>query len=109
MKIASLIAALTLATSLAGAPAFAKTTLSKGQKLCEAAAKAAQPAPKSVRADSDQTRANDATITVTLRVKNADDTSSKLTCKVDRETGGVVGAGLVAVGGGVRRGISDQA
>ena len=68
------------------APAIAKTSITKSHAVCEAAAKAQAPAPKSVRTDKDETRANNDTITVTLRVKNADDTSAKLLCTVDRET-----------------------
>lgn len=70
----------------AAAPAVAKTTLNKSHQLCEAAAKAQEPAPKTVRADKDQTRFTDAVVTVTLKVKNADDSSTVVKCTVDRET-----------------------
>lgn len=85
MKTTSLIAGLLLAAAFAAAPAVAKTSLTKGKQICETAAKSQEPAPKSVRVDNDQTRATDATIVYTLRVKNADDSSAKLTCTVDRE------------------------
>jgi hypothetical protein len=85
MKTSSLIVGLLLGTAIAAAPADAKTTLSKGKKICEAAVKGQDPAPKSVRTDNDQTRVSDASLIYTLRVKNADDSSSKLTCTVDRE------------------------
>ena len=86
MKKSSLIALLVAGVAIAAAPAVAKTSLTKGKQLCEAAAKAATPAPKSVRTDNDATKVSDATLTYTLNVKNADDSSGKVTCKVDRET-----------------------
>lgn len=86
MKTSSLVAALILGAAFAAAPAVAKTSITKGKQLCEAAAKAQTPAPKSVRTDSDATRVSDASLVYTLRVKNADDSSAKLSCTVDRET-----------------------
>jgi hypothetical protein len=86
MKIKSLPVLLAAALLMAAPPAFAKIALSKGEKLCETAAKAQTPAPQSVRADSDQTLANDQTATYLLRVKQADGTSAKLSCTVNRET-----------------------
>jgi flagellar basal body-associated protein FliL len=89
MKKSSLILILAVAaTALTAAPALAKTSLSKGKQLCEAAAKAQTPAPKSVRTENDATRVSDATLTFTLRVKAADDSQGIVTCKVDRETNG---------------------
>lgn len=87
MKKSSLIAILAVAaTAVTAGPALAKTSLSKGKQICEAAAKAQTPAPKSVRTDSDATRVSDSTLTYTLRVKAADDTQSVLLCTVDRQT-----------------------
>ncbi len=86
MKKSSLIALLVAGAAIAAAPAIAKTSLTKGKQLCEAAAKASTPAPKSVRTDADATKVSDTTLTYTLNVRNADDSSGKLTCKVDRET-----------------------
>ncbi len=86
MKKSSLIALLVAGAAIAAAPAIAKTSLTKGKQLCETAAKAATPAPKSVRTDADATKVSDTTLTYTLNVRNADDSSGKLTCKVDRET-----------------------
>lgn len=86
MKKSSLVALLVAGVAIAAAPAVAKTSLTKGKQLCEAAAKAATPAPKSVRTDNDATKVSDSTLTYTLNVKNADDSSAKVTCKVDRET-----------------------
>jgi hypothetical protein len=86
MKTSSLVAALVLGAAFASAPAVAKTSITKGKQVCEAAAKAQTPAPKSVRTDADATRVSDASLVYTLRVKNADDSSAKLSCTVDRET-----------------------
>lgn len=87
MKKSSLILVLAAAAmGLTAAPALAKTSLAKGKQLCEAAAKAQTPPPKSVRTENDATRVSDATLTFTLRVKAADDSQGVLTCKIDRET-----------------------
>lgn len=86
MKKTSLIALLVAGLAVAAAPAVAKTSLTKGKQLCETAAKAVTPAPKSVRTENDSTKVSDATLTYKLRVKNADDSQALITCKVDRET-----------------------
>lgn len=86
MKKTSLIALLVAGVAIAAAPATAKTSLSKGKSLCEAAAKSATPAPKSVKTDNDATKVSDSTLTYKLRLKNADDSVTTVTCKVDRET-----------------------
>jgi len=86
MKKSSLIALLVASVAIAAAPAVAKTSLSKGKSLCEAAAKAATPAPKTVKTDNDATKVSDATLTYKLRLKQADDTLTTITCKIDRET-----------------------
>lgn len=87
MKKTSLIAILVVAaTAVTAGPALAKTSLSKGKQICEAAAKAQTPAPKSVRTDSDATRVSDGTLTFVLRVKAADDTQGVVICTIDRET-----------------------
>ena len=86
MKKISLIALLLAAAAVSAAPAIAKTSLSKGKQLCEAAAKAATPAPKSVRVDDDQTNVSDTTLVYKLKTKNADDSIGSLVCTVDRKT-----------------------
>lgn len=87
MKKSSLIAIVAVAATVLGAgPALAKTSLAKGKQLCEAAAKAQTPAPKTVRTDNDATRVNDSTLTYTLRVRTAEDVQGVLICKVDRAT-----------------------
>jgi hypothetical protein len=85
MKTSSLVAGLILGTAFIATPAVAKTSITKGKQICESAVKAQDPTPKSVRTDNDDTRVSDGSIVYTLRVKNADDSSSKLTCTVDRE------------------------
>jgi hypothetical protein len=85
MKTSSLIALLLVGAAFAASPAIAKTSVTKGKQICEAALKAQDPAPKTVRTDGDATRVSDASIVYTVRVKNADDTSAKLTCTVDRK------------------------
>lgn len=86
MKTSSLIGAFLIGAALTAAPAVAKTSVTKGKQICESALKAQEPAPKTVRTDADATRVSDASIVYTVRVKNADDSSSKVTCTVDRET-----------------------
>jgi len=87
MKTSSLIVALTVATAFAAAPAIAKTSVSKSLKACKTAAEKQEPAPKFVIVDSNSTTANKDALTVRLKVKNADDSMSAFTCKVDRDTG----------------------
>ncbi len=77
MKSSSLIAILLVGAAVTAAPALAKTSLSKGKQVCEAAAKAQTPAPKSVRTDDDATKSNDATITYKLKIKSAEDKAGK--------------------------------
>ena len=86
MKLSISATSLLLAAIFAASPAVAKTPLLKGQQACVTLAKAQTPAPKAVRADTKNTLASDATLTVTLKVKNADDSSSLVKCTVDRET-----------------------
>ena len=86
MKTSSLIASFLIGAAFLAAPAVAKTSITKGKQICEAAAKAQTPAPKSVRTDGDETRSYETVAVFTLRVTNADDSSSKLICTVDRET-----------------------
>lgn len=86
MKSSSLIALLITGAALAATPAVAGTSISKGKKICETAARAQTPTPKSVRVDNDKTRANNDALIYTLKVKNADDTVGAVTCTVDRST-----------------------
>ena len=88
MKTTSLIAVLLLGASVAVAPAVAKTSVSKSQKLCVDAAKAATPAPQSVRADSNETKSNDTHIFITLKIRDAEGKAQTVKCSVDRDTDG---------------------
>lgn len=74
-----------MAIGLAGA-AGAKTSLSHSQQICESAVKAQSPAPKSERVDDSMTRADDDTAVFTLNVRQADDSTSKVICSIDRKT-----------------------
>jgi hypothetical protein len=87
MKRSSLIVFLLAAAAVSAAPANAKTSITKGHKICEEAAEKQEPAPKFARADRDETTVNNETITVRLKVKNADDSLIKVVCRIDRETG----------------------
>jgi hypothetical protein len=80
---AAILAAL---AAVAVGPAFAKTSISHSQQICESAVKAQSPAPKSAKVDSDLTRADSNTAIFTIDVRNADDTAGKVTCTVDRKT-----------------------
>ena len=86
MKISSLTVLLTVGAVLSAGPALAKTSIAKGQQVCEAAAQAQTPAPKSVQTDRDETRVHDDVLTFTLKIHKADDTSVVLACSVDRAT-----------------------
>lgn len=86
MKSSSLVALLITGAALVATPAIAGTSITKGKKVCESAARAQTPAPKSVRVDDDKTRVNDNVLIYTLKVKNADDTVGAVTCRVDRST-----------------------
>ncbi|HVY87717.1 MAG TPA: hypothetical protein VG942_02560 [Hyphomonadaceae bacterium] len=83
----SLIVLLAAGAMIAASPALAKTSLAKGQQVCQAAAKAETPAPKSVRIDSDETRVTDDALNFVLKVQNADNSAATVACTVDRATG----------------------
>ena len=85
MKTSSLLAMVVAAAALAS-PALAGTSLAKGKKVCETAAREQTPAPKSVRTDTDRTRSNPDTLVFSLKVKNADDSVGTVTCTIDRST-----------------------
>lgn len=86
MKTTSLIVLLLAGAALGASPALAKTSLTNGKQICEAAAKAQTPAPKAVRINLDDTRVSDATLIYTVKVRAADDTYATLYCRVDRKT-----------------------
>lgn len=88
MKISTpvIIAAAVLAFA---APASAKTSLTKAEQLCKAAVAAQTPAPKAFRVDKDATRATDGSVSFRLITSNADGTSGRLGCTVDRSSSAV--------------------
>jgi len=77
---------LSAASLVLAAPAFAKISVQSGENLCKAEIAKQDPAPKSVRADKDSTKATGASFVFMFKVKNADDSSAKLLCTVDRST-----------------------
>jgi len=84
-RVSSLI--LLSAASLAlAAPAFAKISVQSGENLCKSEIAKQDPAPKSVKVDKDSTKATGAAFVFMFKVKNADDSSAKLLCTVDRGT-----------------------
>jgi hypothetical protein len=76
---------LTLLALAVASPALAKTSFNKGQQLCKAAISAQTPKPKSFRLDADATTSNDAVLNFLFRVTNADGTTGKIACTVDRQ------------------------
>ena len=86
MKRVETIAALFVVAAFAAAPAGAKVSIARAQKICEAAAKVLRPTPLSARADRDELQASSETITIFLRVQTADSRLVTVTCLVDRET-----------------------
>ena len=85
---------LLLAASLAlSSPAFAKTTIAKGENLCKAEI-AKVHAPKSQKVDKDQIKATTASFIYTVTVKSTEDVSSRIRCTVDRDSEAVSLASL---------------
>jgi hypothetical protein len=84
-RVSSLIL-LSAASILLAAPALAKISVQSGENLCRAEIAKQDPALKSVKADKDSTKATGAAFVFLFKVKNADDTSAKLLCTVDRGT-----------------------
>ena len=83
-RASSLIILSALAIALAS-PALAKASIQKGETLCKAEVAKQDPAPKSVRVDTDGVKASNNSFVYTVRVKNADDSAGKLFCTVNRD------------------------
>ena len=83
-RLSSLIV-LTVAALAAASPALAKISVQSGENLCKTEI-SKDAALKSVKADKDSTKATAAAFVFLFKVKNADDSSSKLLCTVDRGT-----------------------
>jgi hypothetical protein len=84
-RLSSLIILSAAAVALAS-PALAKISVQTGENLCKTEIAKQEPAPKSVKVDKDSTKATSAAFTFTFKIKNADDSSAKLVCTVDRTT-----------------------
>lgn len=83
-RASSLIILSSLAIALAS-PALAKTSIQKGENICEAELAKADPAFKSVRVDKETARASNDVLVFNVKVRNADNSVGKMTCTVDRE------------------------
>ena len=66
--------------------ASAKVTVSKAHEICEVAAQVLRPAPKSARADKEETQSTEDVIVVKLSVRKADGGLAEVICTVDRQT-----------------------
>lgn len=87
----SSLAILAAAAVAFSGPALAKVSVQSAEVLCKNEVTKQQPTAKSVKADKEATRATSSTFTYLLKVKNADDTTTKLYCTVDRATEAVSG------------------
>jgi hypothetical protein len=83
-RVSSLIL-LSAASILLAAPALAKISVQSGENLCKSEI-SKDTALKSVKADKDSTKATGAAFVYLFKVKNADDSSARLLCTVDRST-----------------------
>ena len=84
-RVSSLIL-LSAASILLAAPALAKISVQSGENLCKTEIAKQDPALKSVKVDKDSTKATGAAFVDLFKVKNADDSSAKMLCTVDRST-----------------------
>jgi hypothetical protein len=84
-RVSSLILLSALSIALA-APALAKISVQSGENLCKAEISKQDPGLKSVKVDKDSTKASGGAFVFLFKVKNADDSSAKLLCTVDRGT-----------------------
>ena len=84
-RLSSLIILSAAAVALAS-PALAKISVQGAETLCKTHLSKQEPAPKSIKVDKEATRANGDTFSYLFKIKNADDSSAKLVCVVDRGT-----------------------
>jgi hypothetical protein len=66
-------------------PAFAKVSIQKAENLCKAELAKTTPAFKSVRVDKEGAKASNAVLVFDVKVRNADNSTDKVLCTVDRE------------------------
>ena len=84
-RISSLILLSATAIALAS-PALAKISVQGAEKLCKTEISKQHADAQSVKVDKESTRANGDAFSYLFKVKNADDSSAKLLCTVDRTT-----------------------
>lgn len=82
-RLSSLIVLSATAIALAS-PALAKVSVTGGEKLCKTEITNQNAGAKSVKVDKESTRAAGNTFTFLFKVKQADDSTVKLYCTVDR-------------------------
>ncbi len=83
IRASSLAILATLSLALA-TPAFAKTSIPVGKKLCREAAATQQPAPASIKVGTDDDRVTNDSFFFVVKLKSADGVASKMMCTVDR-------------------------
>ena len=84
-RLSSLVVLSTIAVAFA-APALAKISVQGAESLCKTEISTKHPDAKSVKVDKESTRSIGTTFVYLFKVKQADDSSVKLACTVDRST-----------------------
>lgn len=84
-RLSSLVVLSAVAVAFA-APALAKISVQGAESLCKTEISNKHPDAKSVKVDKESTRSVGASFVYLFKVKQADDSSVKLTCTVDRST-----------------------
>ena len=84
-RLSSLVVLSAIAVAFA-APALAKISVQGAENLCKTEVSTKHPDAKSVKVDKDSTKASGGAFVYLFKVKQADDSSVKLTCTVDRAT-----------------------
>ncbi len=83
-RLSSLIILSAAAIALAS-PALAKISVTGAEKLCKEHLSSQEPAPSSVKADKEATRATGSSFTYLFKVK-VGETTTKMLCTVDRDS-----------------------
>lgn len=89
-RVSSLIILSATAIALAS-PALAKISVQGAEKLCKTEISKQHADAQSVKVDKESTRAAGNTFTYLFKVKQADNSTVKLNCTVDRTTDSVTG------------------
>ncbi len=87
-RLSSLIILSATAIALAS-PALAKISVQSAEKLCKTEIGKQHEGAQSVKVDKESTRASNSSFTYLFKVKQADDSTVKLYCTVDRSTDSV--------------------